>query len=403
MRFIPILLNVCAFASLGFTPLIAAELGDPAAELNIAHWVKGDPVHVAASGDHNVYVVEFWATWCPPCRASIPHLTELQKRFRDQKVIMIGISDEKEQTVASFVKNMGAKMDYRVAIDDNHKSTANYMQAYGIDGIPHSFVVRDKKVLWQGHPMAGLDKALEEITANKYDLTKAKAKLKAETQYDQFREAAAEGDDAKADELAKQLQAAVKEGVFPGESFDPVKEKKELRVAALSDQFRGAVFEEKEKEAGEIGKTLQKVDPSANLQELRDDVALRKLVGKYMGAATGKGPAEDQEKLGKEVLTKVKNQPELANNVAWAILTDKEVVHRDSALALQMARQACEDSQWKRSVFIDTYARALFDSGKKEEAISQEEKALALSPEDEKATYERTVKSYKEGKVPSAE
>jgi hypothetical protein len=294
-------------------------------------------------------------------------------------------------------------MDYRVAIDDDHKTAAHYMQAYGIDGIPHSFVVRDKKVLWQGHPMAGLDKALEEIIANRYDLTKAKAKLKAEAQYDQFREAAAEGDDSKADELVKQLQTAFKEGVFPGESFDPVKEKKELRVAALSDQFRGAVFEEKEKEAGEIGKTLQKVDPSVNLQELRDDVALRKLVGKYMGAATGKGPAEDQEKLGKELLAKVKNQAELANNVAWAILTDKEVVHRDRALALQMARQACEDSQWKRSVFIDTYARALFDSGKKEEAIAQKEKALALSPEDEKATYERSVKSYKEGKVPSAE
>jgi thiol-disulfide isomerase/thioredoxin len=106
MRLIPTFLNIFVVASLGATPLIAAELGDPAAELNIARWVKGEPVHVAASGDHNVYVVEFWATWCPPCRASIPHLTELQKPFRDQKVIMVGISDEKEETVASFVKNM---------------------------------------------------------------------------------------------------------------------------------------------------------------------------------------------------------------------------------------------------------------------------------------------------------
>src|SRR5580765_191909 len=89
MRLIVSFLSFLGLAALCGQPVFAAELGDTAAELKIAHWVKGEPVHVA-SGDHNIYVVEFWATWCPPCRASIPHLTELQKRFRDQKVIMVG-------------------------------------------------------------------------------------------------------------------------------------------------------------------------------------------------------------------------------------------------------------------------------------------------------------------------
>src|SRR5215510_2305725 len=84
----------------------AADLGDPAAELNITKWVKGEPVRVMG-GDQNIYVVEFWATWCPPCRTSIPHLTELQKRFQDKKVFVVGITDEKDDIVAPFVRKLG--------------------------------------------------------------------------------------------------------------------------------------------------------------------------------------------------------------------------------------------------------------------------------------------------------
>ena len=398
MRFIRFLAVLGVFS----VSIIAADLGDPAADLKIAKWVKGEPAQVTGT-DHNVYVVEFWATWCPPCRASIPHLTEVQKRFKDKNVIVVGISDEKEETVTPFVKNMGSKMEYRVAIDENRKTAAGYMQAYGINGIPHSFVVRDKKVIWQGHPMAGLDQALEEITAGKYDLAKAKAKLKAEALYDQFREAAAEGDDAKADELAKQLQATVKDGSFPGDSFDPGKEKKELRLAMLQDQFRGAVRSDDEKKASEFGKKLQELDSSINLDALRQDIAVEQLVDKYWNTISARGESPDMKKLGEQLPAKLKNRPQLANNVAWAMLTDKSVVHRDVPLALQISKQACEDSQWKRGTFIDTYARALFDSGKKDEAITYQEKAIAAAEDHEKAPMTQILRSYKEGKVPASE
>jgi thiol-disulfide isomerase/thioredoxin len=380
----------------------AAELGDPAAELKIEKWVKGEPTQVTGK-DQNIYVVEFWATWCPPCRASIPHLTEVQKRFKDKNVIVVGISDEKEETVTPFVKKMGSKMDYRVAIDQNRKTATGYMEAYGINGIPHAFVVRETKVIWQGHPMAGLDKALEEITAGKYDLAKAKAKLKAEALYDQFREAAAEGDDAKADELGKQLQAAVKAGSFPGDSFDPVKEKKELRLAMLQDEFRGAVMRKDDQKAAEAGKKLQELDPSINLDNLREDLAAQQLVQKYWRSITGEGETGDRAKVGEQLPGKLKGRPDLANDIAWALLTEKSVVHRDVPLALQLSKQACEDTNWKRGSLIDTYARALFDSGKKEDAITYQEKAIAVAENGKKESLEQTLRSYKEGKVPPAE
>ena len=62
--------------------LFAADLGDEAKPLQISKWVKGKKVNLAKGKGKKVYVVEFWATWCPPCRTTIPHLTELQKKYK---------------------------------------------------------------------------------------------------------------------------------------------------------------------------------------------------------------------------------------------------------------------------------------------------------------------------------
>lgn len=141
-----------------------AKRGDEAAPLKIKEWIKGQPVDV--KDGKNVYVVEFWATWCPPCRVSIPHLTQLQKRFKDKGVVVVGISDEPAAKVKPFVTRMGAKMDYTVACDDARQTFAQYMEAYRHDGIPTAFIVdKSGKVVWDGHPMAGLDKAIEAVLA----------------------------------------------------------------------------------------------------------------------------------------------------------------------------------------------------------------------------------------------
>jgi thiol-disulfide isomerase/thioredoxin len=79
-------------------------------------------VDLAAGKGKQTYVVEFWATWCGPCRVSIPHLTELQKKFKTQGVTFIGVSDETEDKVKPFVDKMGDKMDYTVAVDDERRA-----------------------------------------------------------------------------------------------------------------------------------------------------------------------------------------------------------------------------------------------------------------------------------------
>jgi thiol-disulfide isomerase/thioredoxin len=153
----------------------AAELGMVAPPLKIQEWLKGKPVQVGVQGDTNIYVIEFWATWCGPCRVSIPHLTALQKQFASRGVLFIGVSNEDAATVKPFLKEMGSKMDYTIAVDQDQGTTLGYMAAFDVPGIPHAFVVgRDGRVLWEGHPMMGLDKVIEEVLAGTYDIKRAK-------------------------------------------------------------------------------------------------------------------------------------------------------------------------------------------------------------------------------------
>ncbi len=155
-------------------PVLCAELGDPAPPLQISAWIKGDAVALPELKGKKPCVVEFWATWCGPCRESIPHLTGMQKRFGD-KVVFVGVTDETADKVRPFVEGMGDRMGYAVALDDGGKTRRAYLDAYGIDGIPHAFVIdRSGKVVWHGHPMDGLDKVLQAVIDGIFDLARFK-------------------------------------------------------------------------------------------------------------------------------------------------------------------------------------------------------------------------------------
>mmetsp|Transcript_12758 Transcript_12758/g.32523 ORF Transcript_12758/g.32523 Transcript_12758/m.32523 type:complete len:219 (-) Transcript_12758:776-1432(-) len=117
-------------------------------------FIKGTPVTEPLP--NTVYVLEFWATWCPPCRDSIPHLSELQARYKSRGVVFIGISSEDESAVAPFVQRMGTSMDYCVAIDTS-KSIASKFQ---VRGIPQAVVFDTTG------SMAQIEKALKTQTAS---------------------------------------------------------------------------------------------------------------------------------------------------------------------------------------------------------------------------------------------
>jgi thiol-disulfide isomerase/thioredoxin len=93
-------------------------------------------------------VVEFWATWCPPCRKSIPHLNQIYAKYKSQGLEIVGITDENEATVTKFQKQV--PMDYNVAIN----TPQSVYQQFGVEGIPTAFLVnKGGKIVWTGHPM----------------------------------------------------------------------------------------------------------------------------------------------------------------------------------------------------------------------------------------------------------
>jgi len=157
---------------------LQAKICDPATKLKGLQWIKGGPVELKKD---TISVVEFWATWCPPCRVSIPHLTKLQKKFKDKKVTFIGISNESVDKVKPFVKDKGDVMDYVVAVDPQRKISNGYMKAYKQRGIPTAFIVdKQLRVVWVGHPMSDLEVVLEEVIANKFDAKDYAAKKELE-------------------------------------------------------------------------------------------------------------------------------------------------------------------------------------------------------------------------------
>ncbi len=139
----------------------ATLVGSNAPEINAREWINaGGNVSLEQFKD-KVVVVEFWATWCPPCREAIPHLVKLYNKEKSKGLVVIGLTNEKRKSakIDKFVKKM--KMNYIVGTG----STSG--QAYSVRGIPAAFVIVDGKIIWEGHPMNGLDEVVEKALAAK--------------------------------------------------------------------------------------------------------------------------------------------------------------------------------------------------------------------------------------------
>lgn len=384
-------------------PARTADLGKPAAALKIAEWVKGKPVDLADAKGKKVVVVEFWATWCPPCRTSIPHLTELQKKFKEKDVVFVGVTDEKADVVKPFVKKLGDQMDYTVAIDQDGQTGRGYMQAYGQNGIPTAFVV-DKagNVVWVGHPMGDLERTIEAVLAGTYDVKTAQRRAEGMDLLQQFFTQAQQEkpDEAALEKLASQIEELDKEvgGIVSEQRFT---------AKMLLDQARAGRFLQRYQEAVSDGADEARL--AAIEAEIRpqlpadvdfDQIKARMLGGKlmtdYLQAIKGK-EAEPATKLQPRVLKELKTQPGMLNNIAWTIVTDEAVQQRDLKFALEVARLAMDATDEKDPNVIDTYARVLFETGKVADAVRYEEMALKFAGDDSdmKTAMQKSLEEFR--------
>jgi thiol-disulfide isomerase/thioredoxin len=337
MKYILFSLSVGLVMGAVATPVRAQTLGigDPAPRLEVTSFVKGEPVKAFESGKN--YVVEFWATWCGPCKTSIPHLTELQKKNPSVSFIGVSVFEENQDLVKPFVAEMGDKMGYRVAIDrvgdkmdsDQGAMAKNWMKAAGQNGIPTAFIVnKEGKIAWIGHPMA-MDKALERIMSGTWDLKLAQEEMRKATQDGALpRKSQAKFNAALRSGDPKKLVAAVEEVVAEDPTEEATVFPHKLTALIKLDEYDKALDYSRQLSKTELGKTAQGL-----------------------------------------------------NAIAWTIIDPDAGIKPNSKLiefALETARRADEMSDGKDSGIADTLGKAYFDSGDAKKAIEAQERALRL-------------------------
>jgi peroxiredoxin len=103
-----------------------------------------------------VVLVNFWATWCPPCRKEMPDLEALYERFAPQGLVILGISDEEAAKVEPFIRER--KVTFPILLDPGRKVN----EAFIVEGIPKSFIYdRDGKLVAQSIDMRTKKQFLE--------------------------------------------------------------------------------------------------------------------------------------------------------------------------------------------------------------------------------------------------
>ena len=112
--------------------------------------VNGKPVSLA-DYKGKVIVLDFWATWCGPCMASMPHTAEVAAKFKDQGVVVLGscTSDSREKFEAWVKANQAKYPDFVFAHDPAERKPERASRAlYGVQGIPTQFIIgRDGKLV----------------------------------------------------------------------------------------------------------------------------------------------------------------------------------------------------------------------------------------------------------------
>ncbi|WP_348529124.1 TlpA disulfide reductase family protein [Mesorhizobium sp. LSHC424B00] len=145
------------------------RMDSPAPSIKVENWLRGEPLTNFQPG--KVYIVEFWATWCGPCVAAMPHLVQLQEKYKNSGLEVVGVAADEDASTAheartkldAWLNEKCSNLNFRIAFDYTGEMNKLWMEPSISVGIPTSFVVdRDGCIAFIGHPMQ-LDEILPEV------------------------------------------------------------------------------------------------------------------------------------------------------------------------------------------------------------------------------------------------
>lgn len=317
-------------------------IGSKAPSLDIETWISdgnGKFGKVTEFEEGKIYMVEFWATWCGPCIASMPHLAELQNEYADKGVQIISVSDEDMETIEGFLERKVRGEDEKtyqeltgnwcLTTDPDGSVQDDYMRAAGQNGIPTAFVVGKTGLIeWIGHPME-IDEPIEKIVNDSWDREEFAVAFKAQQE---------------AELMMMKLSGLMQQG------------KTEEAITMLDE-------------------TIEKLEDGP----MKEQLAMTRSQIVIMTGA--EGAADEIRKLAEAN----SDNPQLLNSIAWTVVgmhDADEDVSDDMIEAAYEAAQAAMAAAPEDGSILDTVAHLAYIKGDLDKAIEIQKKAVELDGDD---------------------
>ena len=326
-------------------------IGSKAPSIDIEHWFStGDFDKVTRLRAGKIYVIEFWATWCPPCRKAIPRIAKLQEKFASQDVQIISVTREDTEAVEKFLakkvpgdskKTFGEVTEsYCLTADPDKSVTREYFYAAKQTSIPTAFIVgRTGRIEWIGSPFK-MEKPLEQIVADKWDRPAFK------------------------------------------KSFQT-----KLRLKQDKKKLASLVKEKKHAEAAEyIGTTLKHYSGVARQKKKIDQFEMMLA-----------GQMANSEKQFKKLARDFKDSAELQNSLAWSVVEAKQKDDKVPASLVIAARKTMERCTKidVSAAALDTLAHLYHLEGDLDNAIDTQSQAVAKATGKLKPGIEKFLEQLK--------
>ena len=323
-------------------------IGSKAPDLDIEHWYsdgEGKFEHTTRLKSDTVYVIEFWATWCGPCIASMPHLSETQAKYSDKGVQLISISDEKLETVEKFMQGKVRGNDemtyaeltknYCVGVDPDRSVMETYFRAAGQRGIPCAFIVgREGVVEWIGHPMR-MDAPLAQVVDGSWD-REAFAVVWKETKI-------AEAKAAKLQTIAMATMNDARKLMAAGDTEEALTMLDELIADEEMSQFKGRAEMTRDNliieflDGGEVVASLERISQQHQRNAIMLNRTARLIYDRHQNTTLDRSVIEAAVQIAEKAVSAAKK-----NSDAWDTLAKLASVTGDLQRAIEAQEQAIE-------------------------------------------------------------